>query len=192
MKLLKIDSSITGENSVSRALTASIVSRLTALNPTIAVTSRDLIADPLPHVDLASLPGDGNPSAAASAAVLDEFLAADIVVVGAPMYNFSIPGQLKAWIDRILVAGKTFSYGEQGPQGLADGKRVIIAVARGGLYGAGSPAAGIEHVETYLRGVFGFIGITPEIVIAEGLMVGPEQRAAAIAHAESHIAAIAA
>ena len=114
---------------------------------------------------------------AASQAVLDEFLDADIVVLGAPMYNFSIPSQLKAWIDRILIAGKTFRYGAAGPEGLAGSKRVIVAISRGGLYGAGMPAAAFEHVETYLRGVFGFIGVTElEIVIAEGLQMGPEQR----------------
>jgi FMN-dependent NADH-azoreductase len=98
-------------------------------------------------------------------------------VIGAPMYNFTIPSQLKAWIDRILVAGKTFRYGAAGPEGLAGNKRVIIAISRGGLYGPGAPAAVMEHLETYLRGVFAFIGVTnPEFIIAEGLMVGPEQR----------------
>ena len=114
---------------------------------------------------------------AASQAVLDEFLGADIVVIGAPMYNFGIPSQLKAWIDRIAVAGKTFRYTANGPEGLAGNKRVIVAVSRGGLYGAGMPAAAFEHVESYLRGVFGFLGVTDlEIVVAEGLQIGPEQR----------------
>src|SRR5258708_39289111 len=96
---------------------------------------------------------------AASEAVLDEFLSADVVVIGAPMYNFGIPSQLKAWIDRIAVAGKTFRYGAAGPEGLAGNKRMIIAISRGGLYGPGAPAAVMEHLETYLRGVFGFIGV---------------------------------
>jgi FMN-dependent NADH-azoreductase len=114
---------------------------------------------------------------AASRAVLEEFLAADTVVIGAPMYNFTISSQLKAWIDRIVVAGKTFRYGAAGAEGLAGNKRVIIAVSRGGFYGAGTPAAAMEHLETYLRGVFGFIGVAnPEIIVAEGLLVGPEQR----------------
>ena len=99
------------------------------------------------------------PDLAAGQAVLDEFLAADIVVIGAPMYNFTIPSQLKAWIDRILVAGKTFKYGPEGVQGLAGNKRVIVAISRGGFYGAGTPAAVGEHLETYLRWVFGFIGV---------------------------------
>jgi FMN-dependent NADH-azoreductase len=98
------------------------------------------------------------------------------VVIGAPMYNFTIPSQLKAWIDRILIAGKTFGYTESGPEGLAGGKRVIVALARGGFYDANSPAAALEHLETYLRGVFNFIGIEPEFVAADGLAIGPEQR----------------
>src|ERR1700712_5755937 len=92
--------------------------------------------------------------------VLDEFLAADIVVVGAPMYNFTLPSQLKAWIDRVVVAGKTFRYGPQGAEGLAGNKRVIVAISRGGFSGPGTPAAALEHLESYLRGVFGFIGVT--------------------------------
>ena len=108
--------------------------------------------------------------------VLDEFLAADTVVIGAPMYNFTLPTQLKAWIDRILVAGKTFRYTENGPEGLAGGKRVIVALARGGFYNEGSPASALEHLETYLRGVFNFIGIEPEFVAADGLNISPEQR----------------
>jgi FMN-dependent NADH-azoreductase len=98
-------------------------------------------------------------------------------VIGAPMYNFTLPSQLKAWIDRIVVMGKTVRYGAAGPEGLAGNKRVIIAISRGGFYGAGAPAAALEHVETYLRGIFGFIGVTnPEIIVAEGLQIGPEQR----------------
>ena len=97
------------------------------------------------------------------------------------MYNFTIPSQLKAWIDRIVIAGKTFRYGEQGVKGLAGDKRVIVAVSRGGLYGRGNAAVAAEHVETYLRTVLGFIGIThPEIIVAEGILVGPEQRETAL------------
>lgn len=108
------------------------------------------------------------------------------------MYNFTIPSQLKAWIDRIVIAGKTFQYGPNGPEGLAKGKRVIIALARGGFYGAGSPAASLEHLETYLRGVFNFIGIEPEFVIAEGLNISPEQRATAIEQARKDVYLLAA
>jgi FMN-dependent NADH-azoreductase len=98
------------------------------------------------------------------------------VVIGAPMYNFTLPTQLKAWIDRIVLAGKTFRYTESGPEGLATGKRVVIALARGGFYNSGSPAAALEHLETYLTAVFNFIGIEPEFVAADGLAVSPEQR----------------
>lgn len=189
MKLLHIDSSILGANSVSRPVAAAVVDRLRQSEPALALTYRDLAAAPLPHLSLANLPSD-HPLAALAAAsedrttsqtVLEEFLAADIVVIGAPMYNFTIPSQLKAWIDRILVPGKTFAYGPEGPKGLAGDKRVIITISRGGLYGAGAPFAAAEHVETYLRAVFGFIGIAnPEFVIAEGVQAGPEQRSKAI------------
>lgn len=116
--------------------------------------------------------------------MLNEFLDADIVVIGAPMYNFTIPSQLKAWIDRVLVAGKTFKYDANGPQGLAGNKRVIIAISRGGYYGPGTPAASLEHLETYLRGVFAFMGVTsPEFIVADGIQVGPEHREKALAGA---------
>ena len=116
--------------------------------------------------------------------MLDEFLAADILVLGAPMYNFTLPSQLKAWIDRIAVAGKTFRYGANGAEGLAGDKRVIVAISRGGFYGAGTPAAAREHLETYLRSVFGFIGVTRlEFISADGVQIGPEHREKALANA---------
>jgi FMN-dependent NADH-azoreductase len=192
MKLLHIDASILGGNSVSRQLSAAAVEHLRQATPGLEVTYRDITAAPLLHLNgahLAAAQGAVPESTAvqtdvaASMAALDEFLASDVVVIGAPMYNFTIPSQLKAWIDRILVAGKTFKYSEKGVEGLAKGKRVIITVSRGGLYGAGAPAAAGEHLETYLRWVFGFIGIDPEIIIAEGLQMGPEQRDKALAGA---------
>jgi len=113
------------------------------------------------------------------------------VVIGAPMYNFTIPTQLKAWIDRILVAGKTFRYGATGPEGLAGNKRIIIAISRGGLYGPGAPAAVLEHLETYLRGVFGFIGVSnPELIVAEGLLLGAEQREGSMQRALQAVGAL--
>jgi FMN-dependent NADH-azoreductase len=187
MKLLHIDSSITGGNSVSRKLTADIVARLRDSNPGIEVTHRDLIAEPLGHLTLGDMPAPGE-----STIVLDEFLGADVVVIGAPMYNFTLSSQLKAWLDRILVAGKTFSYGATGPIGLVSGKRVIVAVSRGGFYGEETPSAINEHLETYLKAVFGFIGAPPEFVIAEGVMAGPEHHEAAMAHADRTITALAA
>ncbi|MGN6286978.1 MAG: FMN-dependent NADH-azoreductase [Afipia sp.] len=193
MKLLHIDASILGGNSVSRQLSAAAVEHLRQTNPEIDVIYRDITATPLAHLTGAHLAAaqGATPEAsgvredvAASQAVLDEFLAADVVVIGAPMYNFTIPSQLKAWIDRILVAGKTFKYTDKGVNGLAAGKRVIVAISRGGFYGADTPSAAGEHLETYLRWVFGFIGIhDPEIIVAEGIQVSPEQRERAMADA---------
>lgn len=187
MKLLHIDSAITGEGSITRQVSADIVKRLVASKDGIAVTHRDLAAAPLGHVTLADLPASGG-----STPILDEFLAADVLVIGAPMYNFTVPSQLKAWIDRILIAGKTFAYSQAGAVGLAGDKRVIIAISRGGFYGPDSPAAANEHLETYLTSVFRFIGITPEFVVAEGVMVGPEHREAALAGAAQNIQGLAA
>jgi FMN-dependent NADH-azoreductase len=192
MKLLHIDSSVLGPHSVSRQVSAAIVDRLAKASPGLDMTYRDLSSTPLEHLSgphLAARQGAEPAIAhaqdiAAGHVVLEEFLAADIVVIGAPMYNFTIPSQLKAWIDRIVVAGKTFKYSEKGPEGLAGNKRVIIAISRGGFYGAGMPAAVGEHLETYLRWVFGFIGVAnPEIISADGIQVGPEIREKALAGA---------
>ncbi|CAA9496203.1 MAG: FMN-dependent NADH-azoreductase [uncultured Sphingomonas sp.] len=184
MTILHIDSSITGENSVSRVLSKRIVEQLTAAQPRADVTHRDLVAEPLDHLTLGAF---------ADSSVLDEFLAADTVVIGAPMYNFTLPSQLKAWLDRILVAGRTFRYREDGsPEGLAGPKRVIVALSRGGFYRGDSPAAGLEHLETYLTGTFGFIGIVPEFVAADGIAVGPEQREASVANALGEVERLAA
>jgi len=183
MTILKIDSSINGQNSASRALTDSIVEQLKAANWGEQVVSRDLFADPLPHLTL---------EAFADPSVLEEFQEADIIVIGAPMYNFTLPSQLKAWIDRIVIAGKTFQYGANGPEGLAKGKRVIVALARGGFYGDGAPAAPLEHLETYLRGVFNFIGIEPEFVSADGLSISAEQRDASLLQAQKDVFLLAA
>jgi len=172
--ILHIDASITGENSASRTISKSLVEQLSGAPGNAQIVYRDLAAEPLPHLTLDQF---------TDSSVLDEFLAADTVVIGAPMYNFTLPSQLKAWIDRILVAGKTFRYTENGPEGLAGGKRVIVALARGGFYGEGSPAAALEHLESYLRGVFNFIGIEPEFVAADGLNLGAEQRQQSISQA---------
>jgi FMN-dependent NADH-azoreductase len=178
MQVLHLDSSIQGELSVSRAITAEVVNQLSVADPDVTVMRRDLVEEPLSHLTLEAL-GD-----AGAQRVLEEFLASEIVVIGAGMYNFTIPSQLKAWIDRILVAGKTFSYGAEGPQGLVGNKRVVVVLARGGLFGEGAPFAPLEYAETYLRGVLAFIGITaPEFVIAEGLALGDEVRKVAISAA---------
>ena len=197
MNLLHLDSSILAGGSVSRELTAAIVAAEKARHPNLTVTYRDLAAAPAGHLSGAHLAVfQGNPSDDAAlladvglgGAMLEEFLAADIVVVGAPMYNFSVPSQLKTWIDRVAVAGKTFRYTANGPEGLAGGKKVIVASSRGGFYGADTPAASMEHAESYLKAVFAFFGITDvQFVRAEGVAVGPEQRARALeaAHAEA-------
>jgi FMN-dependent NADH-azoreductase len=191
-KLLHVDSSVLGPHSVSRQLSAAIVRRLQQATPDLAVTYRDLTTLPLAHLSgahLAAAQGaTPNPDVAqelaAGQAVLDEFLAADTVVLGAPMYNFTIPSQLKAWIDRIIVAGKTFKYDANGPQGLAGDKRVIVAISRGGFYGPGTPVAALEHLESYLRGIFGFLGVTKlEFIAADGIQIGPEHREKALASA---------
>jgi FMN-dependent NADH-azoreductase len=198
MKLLHVDSSILGPGSVSRLLSAEIVAAEQRRNPEITATYRDLAADPVDHLSgahLAAFQGATPDSSlrrdvAAGQAALDEFLAADIVVIGAPMYNFSVPSQLKAWIDRLAVAGKTFRYTETGPQGLAGGKRVIVASSRGGFYGPDTQIAFLDHQENYLRSIFGFFGISDVTFIrAEGVAMGPEQRAKAIDAAKALIAA---
>ncbi|WP_454619479.1 FMN-dependent NADH-azoreductase [Bradyrhizobium cenepequi] len=192
MKLLHLDSSVLGPHSVSRQVSAAIADRLRKTQPGIEVTYRDLTTTPLAHLSGSHLAaGQGappeaslQPDIAAGQQMLEEFLAADIVVLGAPMYNFTIPSQLKAWIDRILVAGKTFKYSAAGVEGLAGNKRVIVAISRGGYYGPGTPMAAAEHLETYLRWVFGFIGVKdPEFISADGIQVGPEHREKAVAGA---------
>lgn len=193
MKLLHIDSSILGDQSVSRKVSAAIVGHLVATSSGIEVTTRDLAAAPLSHLTGAYLAGS-NPDIkhdqaqqediTLGGAALAEFLAADTVVIGCPMYNFAIPSQLKSWIDRICVAGKTFHYTDKGAQGLAGGKRVIIAASRGGFYGKDTPHATYEHQISYLRVVFGFIGITDvEVIEAEGIARGAEQREKALSAA---------
>lgn len=179
MTILQIDSSITGETSVSRQLTAATVDQLLKQRPDARIVRRDLAAAPLSHLTERGQDAD----------VLEEFLDAEVVVIGAPMYNFSVPSQLKAWIDRIAVAGKTFRYGDNGPEGLAGGKRVIIAISRGGFYDAGNA---FEHVESYLRIMFNFIGVEPEFIHADGVNYGPEQREAGIANGLAEVERLAA
>ena len=202
MQLLHLDSSVLGSNSASRALSAEIVARQVALHPGIHVVHRDLATDAALHLSsahLAAWQGGAVEDAlldadlAKGGAYLQELFAADILVIGAPMYNFSIPSQLKAWIDRVVVAGKTFRYGASGPEGLLKGKKVFIASSRGSVYAPGSPAAPLEHHESYLTGVLSFIGLTDvTIVRAEGLGLGADARAAAMVKARENIAAIAA
>lgn len=171
MKLLHLDSSIQGDASASRALSTALVETLKAADPSLEITYHDLAANPLEHLTLDARAGQQ------TAEIADEFLAADIVVIGAALYNFTVPSQLKAWVDRILIPGKTFRYTPTGAEGLAPGKRVIVALARGAIYSGDSPFATFEHAETLLRSVFSFIGVTnAEFIIAEGLAMGDDAR----------------
>ena len=202
MKLWHIDSSVLGDNSVSRQLTAGIVAREKALHPGLEVTYLDLAATPVQHLSPAHIgalfghaPEDAAVLAdiATGASFLDTLFAADTIVIGAPMYNFGVPSQLKAWIDRILVTGKTFKYGADGmPVGLVDpAKKVIIVSTRGGLYTPGNPAAFMEHQESHLIATLNFIGLTDvSVVRAEGVAV-PDLKPRALADAEAAIAALA-
>lgn len=198
MKLLHIDSSVLGDNSVSRRLSAATVASVRRKNPGLEVTYRDLAAEPVAHFSGALLAAFGatpdtwsaeqQQDVAHGGAALEEFLAADIVVIGAPMYNFTVSTQLKAWIDRLAVVGKTFRYTEKGAEGLAGGKKVIIVSTRGGIYSTG-PAAAADHQEPYLRTMLGFFGITDiEVIRAEGLALGADQKQQAIDAAERQIA----
>jgi FMN-dependent NADH-azoreductase len=186
MKLLHIDSSILGLDSASRELSAAIVARWQAERPGLEVAYRDLAASPVPHLGASSLAGSDPAETALAATMMDEFLGADVVVLGAPMYNFGIPSQLKAWIDRIAVRGKTFHYTANGPEGLAGGKKLIVAGSYGGFHPAGGPS---NFVEPYLRFMFGFFGIDDvSFVTAEGLAVSPEQREQSLQAAHARIA----
>lgn len=195
MKLLHIDSSILGDNSASRQLSRSVVQAWQAAEPDSKVTYRDLASDAISHFSAATLVAAGTPEelrdaaqrheAQLSADTLQEFLDADAVVIAAPMYNFTVPTQLKAWIDRIAIAGKTFRYTEAGPEGLCGGKKVVIVSTSGGLH-AGQPT-GVGH-EEFLKVFLGFIGITDiEIVRAHGLGYGDEVRSKAMSDAQVQI-----
>ncbi len=200
MKLWHIDSSVLGENSASRKLTAALVAREAAAHPGLAIEYLDLAANPVGHLSPAHIgamfghpPTDAATLAdiARGQSFIDTLMGADIIVIGVPMYNFGLPTQLKAWADRVLVAGKTFKYGADGvPFGLVPaGKKVYLASTRGGLYGPGSPAAGLEHQESHLIAMLNFIGLT-DITIhhADGLAI-PGLKDPAIAAALGEIAA---
>lgn len=201
MKLLHIDSSILGGNSVSRQLTERITAQWRATHPGTVVDYLDLAADAPSHLSADSLGFRLGLDAerlnevqkrenARSEALVSQFLAADVIVVGAPLYNFSIPSQLKAWIDRVAQAGRTFKYTEQGPVGLAGGKTVIVASTRGGVYSTSEAGRALEHQESYLQTVFGFFGITDvRFVRAEGVAMGEAPKAQALAAAEREIKA---
>lgn len=191
MKVLHIDASILSDNSVSRQLTRTIVAEWQAQHPGTTVDYLDLAAEAPSHLSAESL-GFRMPATATltdaqrrenavSEALVSQFLAADVIVVGAPLYNFSIPSQLKAWIDRVAQVGRTFKYTETGPVGLAGGKTVIVASTRGGVYSTSEGGRAMEHQESYLQTVFGFFGITDvRYVRAEGVAMGEAKKAEAL------------
>ena len=199
MNLLHIDSSPLGAGSVSRQLTAEIVAAFRAAHPDLQVSYRDLALAPPPHLSGALLAAMGDANAAddetradlaLGEALLNEFLAADVIVIGAPMLNFSVPSTLKAWIDRIAQRGRTFKYGPDGAIGLAGGRKVVIASSRRGIYSEGAAKAR-DFQEAYLRGVLGFLGIDDvSVVRAEGLNLSPEARARALAAARAAASAL--
>ncbi|QXZ10867.1 NAD(P)H-dependent oxidoreductase [Comamonas sp. Y33R10-2] len=200
MQILHIDSAITGSSSVTRELTADIVSSLKQANAQAKVDYLDLAVNAPSHLSAQSLGFRTGQEAtteverqenALTAALLKQFMAADVIVVGAPFYNFTIPSQLKAWLDRVAQAGHTFKYTATGPVGLAGNKKVIVASARGGAYFTSEIGQAMEHQESYLRVMFGFMGITDfSIVRAEGVAMGPEAKAAAMQAAKEQIAAV--
>ena len=198
MQLLHIDSSINGNNSASRKLTAQIVQAWTAKHPGTQVQYLDLVADAPNHFTSAAMaPRTGQKDGlsaeqvaenAVSEKLVQQFLAADVIVIGAPFYNFSIPTQLKAWLDRIAQPGRTFTYTAAGPQGLAKGKTVIIASSRGGVYSTSETMQALEHQESYLKVMMGFFGITDvRFVRAEGLGMGPDAVSAAFTKASEEV-----
>jgi FMN-dependent NADH-azoreductase len=200
-KLLHIDSSILGGNSVSRQLTAQIVASWRAAHPATEVSYLDLAVSAPGHFSADAMGFRLPPTSdqlsetqqrenALSEALVSQFLAADVLVIGAPLYNFSIPSQLKAWIDRIAQVGRTFAYTDKGPVGLAGGKTIIVASARGGMYSTSDAGNAMEHQESYLKTVFGFFGVTDvRIVRAEGLALGEAAKASALAAAQTEILA---
>ena len=199
MNILHIDSSVTGESSVSRPLSQAAAEQLKSANPGATYVYRDVVKNTLRHYTAvlrthgAAQPDQVTPEQKAELEsgkeILEEFMAADTVLLGAPMYNFGIPSQLKAWIDLICVSGSTFKYGANGPEGLCGGKKAIVISSRGGLYGPGSPFEPFDHQEKYLRDVFTFLGVKDVTVItAEGVAYGPEKASAAVEAAKAKIA----
>lgn len=198
MKILQIDSSVLGDNSVSRNLTAQVVADLRARHPEATLTVRDLDKEAAPHLSGHLLPVLGGPKDGLdpvqqaelerTEAWLNEFIEADVLVLGVPQYNFGIPSQLKGWIDRIAQAGRTFRYTENGPVGLAGGKKTIVVSSRGGVR---QDPNGLDLHEVTIDTVLRFLGITDiTYVRAHGLAMGPEYRAAGLDAAKRDVAAL--
>jgi FMN-dependent NADH-azoreductase len=192
MNLLRIDSSAR-HNSVSRQLTQRFAEAWKKENPTGEIIERDLSKTSLPlitdewvqsvHADQASLTPAQKQVLAASDELIDEVVKADTIVIGAPMYNFTIASPLKAWIDQVVRVGKTVLFGPNGPQGVLEGKNVVVLTSRGGSFRRGTPTAQFDHQEPYLRHILAFIGLTDVTFIhAEnqkpGVLAEPSRAAA--------------
>ncbi|PLP89586.1 FMN-dependent NADH-azoreductase [Pseudomonas sp. FFUP_PS_473] len=197
-RVLIIESSARQNDSISRQLTRDFIAQWQSAHPTDTITVRDLAANPVPHLDETLLGGWMKPQEQRSAEELkalqrsneltDELLAADVLVMAAPMYNFTIPSTLKAWLDHVLRAGITFKYTETGPQGLLTGKRAYVLTARGGIHAGGAS----DHQEPYLRQVMAFIGIHDVTFIhAEGLNMGGDFHDKGLNQAKAKLAAVA-
>lgn len=203
MNILHVDSSAMGTASVSRQLTETIVAHLRQANPAALVSYRDLAVTAPAHLDgellqvvkfqnVDDLSPRQKDELALSSQLVEEFLAADVVVIGAPMYNFGVPTQLKAWIDRIAQPGRTFRYTAAGPEGLAGGRKVIIASSRGGMYAGAAHELAMDHQEAFLKAFLAFIGVTDvEIIRAEGVSMGAEALDKALTGAREQIAKLA-
>lgn len=186
MKVLHLDSGIFLDQSVSRKVSQDIVNKLKEKQD-ITLVRRDLISNPIPHLAADELLAEDKPLIDE---LVQELLDADTLVIGAPMYNFTIPTQLKAWIDRVLQAGVTFRYTEQGAEGLVSNKKAYIASGRGGIYSQGEAQA-MDHQESYLKQALAFIGITDVTVIrAEGMNMGDEPRQQGFNEAEQQVSTI--
>jgi FMN-dependent NADH-azoreductase len=192
--ILHIASSSNLHTSVSREIGAATVAALKEVHAGVKVIARDLVKSPVPHIapaffDVMYTQPDA-PALALSRELVAEVTGSDILVVEAPMYNFNIPSVLKAWIDHIARAGLTFKYGPTGVEGLLKGKKLILVMGRGGIYSDG-PMKAMDYQETYLRAVFGFLGITDvETLVVEGAGMGADKRADSLAKARAKIASI--
>ncbi|RCW87560.1 FMN-dependent NADH-azoreductase [Phyllobacterium bourgognense] len=194
--ILLVTSSPRGAASHSTRVATELANKLQAKTPGAKIVTRDLASNPLPHIDADYASGIYTPVESRSVqqqnvvgvsdAVVDELFAADAVVISTGMINFNISSTLKAWIDHIARAGRTFSYGAEGPKGLVTGKKVYVVIASGGVYSNG-PAAAFDHATPYLKTALGFLGMTDvEVIRIEGVAMGPEAEEKAISSALDH------
>ncbi|XLZ72624.1 FMN-dependent NADH-azoreductase [Massilia sp. SR12] len=195
--VLYINSSVRNAGSLSRQLSAEFIAKWKAANPADSVVERDLASNPVPHLTEQMMGAFFTPAEQRNAeqahvvkvsdTLVDELIAADVVVIGAPMYNFSVPSSLKAWIDHVARAGRTFQYGANGPEGLLKGKKVYVFTASGGVYSEGAAIA-YDHLTTFLRTVLGFLGLSDvQFIRAEGVAMGEQAVADTVAKGRKSI-----